>query len=87
MTSLPELTAIRYVTPLHEGGSLPAVVETAEDGFRAIHLVRQAEQVYDLIFLDCPPGVGLIAESIFEASDALLVPLRTRNPRSGRDRA
>jgi hypothetical protein len=29
---LPTLTATRYVTPLREGGSLPAVVETAEDG-------------------------------------------------------
>lgn len=28
----PTLTATRYVTPLREGGSLPAVVETAEDG-------------------------------------------------------
>ncbi len=33
MTSsmLPRLTATRYVTPLREGGSLPAVVE-ADDG-------------------------------------------------------
>jgi hypothetical protein len=30
-TMLPRLTATRYVTPLREGGSLPAVVE-AEDG-------------------------------------------------------
>lgn len=28
----PTVTATRYVTPLREGGSLPAVVETAEDG-------------------------------------------------------
>ncbi|MGI9625509.1 MAG: HipA family kinase [Longimicrobiales bacterium] len=30
--TLPKLTATRYVTPLKEGGSLPAVVDTAEDG-------------------------------------------------------
>ena len=29
---LPELLGVRYVVPLREGGSLPAVVETAEDG-------------------------------------------------------
>lgn len=29
---LPTLTATRYVTPLREGGSLPAVVETDEEG-------------------------------------------------------
>jgi hypothetical protein len=28
----PSLTALRYVQPLREGGSLPAIVETEEDG-------------------------------------------------------
>lgn len=32
MTSLPLLTATRYVHPLREGGSLPAVVDTSEAG-------------------------------------------------------
>ena len=31
-TVLPELTAIRYVTPLKEGGSLPGIVEADDDG-------------------------------------------------------
>jgi hypothetical protein len=30
--SLPRLTATRYVVPLREGGSLPAVLDTDEDG-------------------------------------------------------
>lgn len=30
---------------------------------------------YDLIFLDCPPSISLVSESVFEAADALLVPL------------
>ena len=29
----------------------------------------------DLVLLDCPPGLTLLAENVFEASDALLVPL------------
>ena len=29
---LPTYTAVRYAVPLREGGSLPAVVETAEAG-------------------------------------------------------
>ncbi len=29
---LPELTAIRFVTPLREGGSLPGIVEADDDG-------------------------------------------------------
>jgi chromosome partitioning protein len=30
---------------------------------------------YDYVFLDCPPSISLVSESIFEAADALLVPL------------
>ena len=30
---------------------------------------------YDYIFLDCPPSISLVTESVFEAADALLVPL------------
>ena len=30
---------------------------------------------YDLILLDCPPSVSLVSESVFEAADALLVPI------------
>lgn len=29
---------------------------------------------YDFVFLDCPPGISLVSESIFSAADALLVP-------------
>ena len=30
---------------------------------------------YDYIFLDCPPSISLVSESVFEAADSLLVPL------------
>jgi chromosome partitioning protein len=30
---------------------------------------------YDFIFLDCPPSISLVSESVFEAADALLVPV------------
>jgi chromosome partitioning protein len=30
---------------------------------------------YDFIFLDCPPSISLVSESVFEAADVLLVPL------------
>ena len=30
---------------------------------------------YDYIFLDCPPSISLVSEAVFEASDALLVPV------------
>jgi chromosome partitioning protein len=30
---------------------------------------------YDFTFLDCPPSISLVSESVFEAADALLVPI------------
>jgi chromosome partitioning protein len=30
---------------------------------------------YDYIFLDCAPSISLVSESVFEAADALLVPI------------
>ena len=30
---------------------------------------------YDFVFLDCPPNLTLLAENVFRAADALLVPL------------
>ena len=30
---------------------------------------------YDLVFLDCPPGISLLSESVLQAADSLLVPL------------
>ena len=29
---------------------------------------------YDLVFLDCPPGISILAENIFNACDYILVP-------------
>jgi cellulose biosynthesis protein BcsQ len=30
---------------------------------------------YEYIFLDCPPSISLVSESVFKAADALLVPI------------
>ena len=30
---------------------------------------------YEYTFLDCPPSISLVSESVFEAADALLVPI------------
>jgi cellulose biosynthesis protein BcsQ len=37
--------------------------------------VRPLADEYDLAILDCPPSISLVSESVFEAADALLVPL------------
>lgn len=37
-------------------------------------LLQPLAEDYDCIFLDCPPGISLAAESVFHAAHALLVP-------------
>jgi cellulose biosynthesis protein BcsQ len=42
---------------------------------RLARLLAPLAQHYDYAFLDCAPGVSVFSESVFRASDALLVPL------------
>lgn len=37
-------------------------------------LLKPLDDEYDYVFLDCPPGITLLSENVFAASDALLVP-------------
>jgi chromosome partitioning protein len=55
-------------------------MDLALDGFkrptRRLGLVLEPLRAeYDYIFLDCPPSISLVSESVFEAADALLVPI------------
>ncbi len=38
-------------------------------------LLKPLRKEYDYIFLDCPPSISLVSESVFQAADALLVPM------------
>jgi len=38
-------------------------------------VVAPLADAYDYLFLDCPPSISLVSESVFRAADALLVPL------------
>jgi chromosome partitioning protein len=42
---------------------------------RLAKVLEPLEDEYDYIFLDCPPSISLVSESVFEAADALLVPI------------
>jgi len=37
--------------------------------------LKPLRREYDLILLDCPPGISLLSENVFAVADALLVPL------------
>jgi chromosome partitioning protein len=42
---------------------------------RLARVLEPLRRQYEFIFLDCPPSISLVSESVYEASDALLVPI------------
>ena len=42
---------------------------------RLARVLEPLQAEYDYVFLDCPPSISLVSESVFEAADALLVPV------------
>ena len=42
---------------------------------RLARVLAPLESEYDYVFLDCPPSISLVSESVFEAADALVIPL------------
>jgi chromosome partitioning protein len=44
-------------------------------GRRLARVLEPLRGQYEFIFLDCPPSISLVSESVFEAADALLVPI------------
>jgi cellulose biosynthesis protein BcsQ len=51
------------------------LVEGKRPTRRLASLVAPLADDYDYLFLDCPPSISLVSENVFEAADALLVPL------------
>jgi cellulose biosynthesis protein BcsQ len=42
---------------------------------RLARVIAPLQDEYDYVFLDCPPSLSLVSENVFEAADALLVPI------------
>jgi chromosome partitioning protein len=42
---------------------------------RLARLLRPLAGYYDVVFLDCPPGISLLSESVLHAADTVLVPI------------
>ena len=56
--------------------NLDLVLDAAKKPARRLGaLLAPLSAEYDVIFLDCPPGISLLSESVLRASDTLLVPL------------
>ncbi len=53
-----------------------AALEDAKKPDRQLaRLLKTVRDDYDVVFLDCPPGLSLLSENVFEAVDVLLLPL------------
>src|SRR5690606_24676601 len=52
-----------------------ALDESAKPTRRLRKVLAPLAEHYDLAVLDCPPSISLVSESVFDAADALLVPL------------
>jgi chromosome partitioning protein len=48
---------------------------TKKPAQRLARLLRPLRSHYDVVFLDCPPGISLLSESVLHAADTVLVPL------------
>ena len=56
--------------------NLDLVLDAAKKPSRRLgSLLAPLSAEYDVVFLDCPPGISLLSESVLQAADMLLVPL------------
>jgi cellulose biosynthesis protein BcsQ len=42
---------------------------------RLIKMSRPLQNTYDVLFLDCPPGISLLSENVLRAADAVIIPV------------
>ena len=80
---IPRYSASRYVQPLREGGSLPAVVDTEEDGLYVVKF-RGAGQGAKVLVAELIVG-GLAAQLGLPTPDLALIDISTRFGRSEPD--
>lgn len=52
-----------------------ALADSKKPTARLARVLEPLRDEYDYIFLDCPPSISLVSEGVFEAADALLVPI------------
>ena len=53
------------------------LVDVDDREFKIRHLIENIEDIYDYIFIDCPPSLGLLTLNALCAAKSLIVPLQT----------
>jgi len=78
IADLPQPTAYANLDALAADSSLRNVdryLEARKNPVaRLLKLSRRLRDRYDLLFLDCPPGMSLLSENVLHAADALVIP-------------
>lgn len=60
----------------HSGKGLDVLIEEMRTSKKKLKgIVNQFKDLYDFVFIDCPPGLSALAENIFIASDIVLMPI------------
>ena len=55
--------------------NMDLVLDRVKHPASRLHKVLKAiRSNYDIVFLDCPPSISIVSESVFHAANALLVP-------------
>lgn len=52
-----------------------ALSNTKSPKSRILKLLRPLDELYDHLFLDCPPSISLLSENIVHAADVILMPM------------
>jgi chromosome partitioning protein len=52
-----------------------ALADSKHPTSRLARVLEPLRKDYEYVFLDCPPSISLVSEGVFEAADALLVPI------------
>jgi cellulose biosynthesis protein BcsQ len=63
--------------------NLDAQLAQTQQAKRLSKLLKSVADAYDRVVLDCPPGLGLVAEQVFRAADLIVEPM-TPSPLSVR---
>ena len=75
LAAMAELEAGRYDCALVIGAEIELVQE--KDRERKLErLIKEVEQDYDFIFIDCPPSLGLLTINSLTAAHSVLIPLQ-----------
>ncbi|VAX24996.1 Chromosome (plasmid) partitioning protein ParA [hydrothermal vent metagenome] len=74
-TAVDRLKAIPSTTDLYGAEIELVTVENRER--RLLELIRQVEDDFDFVLIDCPPSLGMLTINALSASDSVVIPLQT----------